>query len=421
MSAEAVEFPFEFTRILKDFVGDLKTTFPEYDPLIGKWWKPVSAFAYIENEEERQSAVDVANIESAKIVFTFCQKTLPPRFLDILYKNEDMFKDDFDGNTEFLPHIHFKNLWQCEISQPTRETIWKYLQLMLFSVVGSLTDKGAFGESSKMFEAISQDDFKNKLEESLSSIFTQFDAASSSSSSDTSTADNDTGAAAASQQPHSTPTAEDIRDRMNGLLGGKLGALAKEIAEEASKEFEFQDGNEENVQDVFQSFIKNPAKLMGLVKTIGDKLDSGIKSGDITQSELLAEATDILNNVKDIPGLGNLQEMLSKMGLGGAAGGGGGGKKMSPAAMENELKKHLKNAKMRERMQAKAAAAAAAAATTTGTAAVPPAAAAAAASALSEQDIVNMFSEKAQKTPRGAKQPVQQPSSSTDKKKKKQK
>ena len=38
MSTE-IEVPEEFAKVIKDFVGDLKTTFPEYDSLISKWWK----------------------------------------------------------------------------------------------------------------------------------------------------------------------------------------------------------------------------------------------------------------------------------------------------------------------------------------------------------------------------------------------
>ena len=48
MSTE-IEVPEEFAKVIKDFVGDLKTTFPEYDSLISKWWKDKSVFAYIEN------------------------------------------------------------------------------------------------------------------------------------------------------------------------------------------------------------------------------------------------------------------------------------------------------------------------------------------------------------------------------------
>jgi hypothetical protein len=79
-----------------------------------------------------------------------------------------MFKEGSDTDTEFLPNIHFKNLWQCDITDKTRETIWKYLQLITFSIVGNIENKDAFGDTAKLFEAIDADEFKSKLEETLS-------------------------------------------------------------------------------------------------------------------------------------------------------------------------------------------------------------------------------------------------------------
>merc|ERR1711991_1240381 len=72
-----------------------------------------------------------------------------------------------------------------------------------------------------------------------------------------------------------------------------------------------------SVDDVFKKLFKNPGKMMNLVKNVGTKLDSTIKSGDIKESELMQEASELMNKMKDMPGMGNMQEMLSKMGMGG--------------------------------------------------------------------------------------------------------
>ena len=172
---ETVIVPEEFTKVIKDFVGDLRVTFPEYEPLINKWWKTKSSFDYIEEEEKRLNAIQLSETASTKLLFTFCKKKLPPRFFDILYQSEDIFKDDSTIDTEFLPHIYFKNLWQFDITQKTRDTIWKYLQLILFSIVGSLENKEAFGDSAKLFDALNQEEFKTKLQETLSKMQGMFD------------------------------------------------------------------------------------------------------------------------------------------------------------------------------------------------------------------------------------------------------
>ena len=162
------KIPDEFPKIIKDFVSDIKATFPEYQPFISKWWKEKDAFLdYDGTKEETEKAMKQSQENSIAFVFKFCLKKFPPRFFEILYQDEKMFKEDSDIDTEFLPYIHFKNLWECDISDKTKTTIWKYLQLILFSIVGTIENRDAFGDSAKLFESINEDEFKGKLEETL--------------------------------------------------------------------------------------------------------------------------------------------------------------------------------------------------------------------------------------------------------------
>jgi hypothetical protein len=334
MSEEIKSIPEEFTKVIKDFVKDLRVTFPEYNIFINKWWKEVEHFNYIEDEEERNKTYELEKEKSINLLFEFCKKKFPPRFFDVLYQNDDIFKEDSDVDTEFLPNIHFKNLWQCEISQKTRETIWKYLQLIIFSIVGTLENKDAFGDTAKIFEAINEDEFKGKLEETLSHMKNLFDTSGNLP---------DTGI-----NMENMPNAEQMHDHITGMLDGKLGQLAREIAEETANNLNMDFENSTDMKDVFQKLIKNPSKLMGLVKSVGDKLDSKIKSGDIKESELMAEAADIMNKMKTMPGMDNIQAMLSKMGMGNLSG------KVNMNAMESNLNQKMKMAKTKERIRAKA-------------------------------------------------------------------
>lgn len=348
MSEETV-VPEEFTKVIKDFVNDIIITCPEYVPLINKWWKTADTFSYIEDEEERTIALKKAETGCIKFLFHFCKKKLPPRFFDILYQNEDIFKEDSELDTEFLPHIYFKNLWQFDITQKTRDTIWKYLQLILFSIVGTLNNKEAFGDTAKLFEAINHDDFKIKLEETLSKIQNLFDTSAN-------FAENLEGLGS-NINMEDMPKANDLHEHITGMLDGKLGKLAKEIAEETAESINIDMENVTDMKDVLNNLIKNPTKLMGLVKNVGDKLDNKIKSGDIKESELIAEATEIINKMKNMPGMVDIQSMLSKMGLSGLGGLGGMGGlsgKVDTNAMEEQLKRNLKTAQTKERMKAKA-------------------------------------------------------------------
>lgn len=330
--------PEEFIKIARDFVSDLKTTFPEYIPILEKWWKSKEHFHYIEEEEDRNKAFEKSETKSIAFLFEFCKKKFPPRFFDILYQNVEMFKEESDIDTEFIPKIHFKNLWQCDLSDKTRETIWKYLQLMLFAVVGTLENKEAFGDTAKLFEAINQDEFKSKLQETLSHMQHLFE---------------DSGEQNLNMNinPSDLPDAEQINEHITGMLDGKIGQLAKEIAEETASNLNMDFDGATDMKDVFQQLVKNPTKLMGLIQKIGDKLDTKMKSGELKESEMIQEATEIMNKMKNMPGMGNIQSMLSKMGMGGLGGLGG---KVNTGAMEAQLNKRLKLAKTKERIKAKA-------------------------------------------------------------------
>jgi hypothetical protein len=398
MSENTNSVPDEFIKVIRDFVGDLKTTFPEYVPFIDKWWKSKEHFNYIDEEEDRIKAYEKSEKKSAKLLFDFCKKKLPPRFFDILYQNEDMFKEESELDTEFFPKIHFKNLWQCDISQKTRETIWKYLQLLLFSIVGTLDNKEAFGDTAKLFEAINEEEFKGKLQETLSQMQGLFDFSGNFGEN-----------LGEGLNASDLPNAEQINEHITGMLDGKIGQLAREIAEETAANLNMDFDGATDMKDVFSKLMKNPTKLMGLVKTVGDKLDSKLKSGELKESEMIQEATEIMNKMKNMPGMGNIQSMLSKMGMGGLGGGG----KVNTAAMESQLNQRLKMAKTKERIRAKAEANAMAKAA---------AQLQAQQSQQSQQPKMSdeellKFLEKPERTPRGAK-PQQQPSNKKKKGKK---
>ena len=324
---EDKNIPEEFAKVIRYFVGDLITTFPEYVPLINKWWKPDET------------------IDSIKLLFEFCSKKFPPRFFDILYQNEDIFKEDSVFDTEFLPNIHFKNIWQSGISDKTRATIWKYLQLIMFSIVGTLDNKASFGDAAKLFESINEDEFKTKLQDTLGQIQGLFD---------TKDLDPDLDPDTPSPPSSSMPNAEKINEHISGMLDGKLGQMAREIAEETAANLNMDFDGATDMKDVLSTLMKNPAKLTGLIKTVGDKLDSKFKSGELNETEMLKEAAEMMSKMKNMPGMENIQSMLNKMGMGPAMGNMGGLGKVNTSAMETQLNQRLKLATTKDRIRAKA-------------------------------------------------------------------
>ena len=377
--------PDEFKKVIFDFVGDISNTFPEYRETLG---------SFLEG-----STNDSVNVVS--ILYQYCSKVYPERFFDILYKNDKIFnKEDaanVNVNTHFLPNIDFCALWNTEgISDATRETIWKYLQLILMTIITNIEDKKSFGDAANLFEAINENELRGKLEETIQQMYNMFEpnnassadaGADASASADNATNDeSNTGKKSSfnffdwakdvggdgdegdegekdSSSSFSSANAESIHEHISNILNGKIGKLAKEIAEETAKDVDFDmdfdesKGDGVNFQNVFQKMFKNPGKLMGLVKSVGSKLDQKFKSGEIKESELMQEASELLSKMKNMPGMNNLTDMLNKMGMGNMAGNmkGNAGGKMNFGAMQSQLQRNMKITKMKERMQQKLA------------------------------------------------------------------
>jgi hypothetical protein len=335
------EIPEEFKKVIGDFISDISNTFPEYLPIINRWWK---------TKEDLSTEEEIVADRKQKIdaIFGHCVNVFPERFFDILYQNVEIFKEDSVVNTEFLPGVSFKYLWNCDISDKTKETIWKYLQLILLSIIGCVKDQSAFGDTAKLFESINEDEFKDKLQETLEKMQNLFEKGETSEGEKTETP--------GASEGMNMPSADEIHSHINGMLGGKLGDLAREIAEETAGNLNIDMDNVTDVKGVFQNLFKNPGKLMNLVKNVGDKLDTKIKSGEINQSELMAEASEIMNKMKDMPGMGDIQSMLGKMGMGGMGGMGGLGKnaRVDTNAMKMQMDKYSKMEQMKERIRKKA-------------------------------------------------------------------
>lgn len=395
---EELIVPTEFNKIINDFITDIATTFPEYTGLINRWW----------SNESVKDEVEISARKKNEITFVFrhCVKTIPERFFDILYKNVDMFLDDSEINTEFLPGIVFKQLWKCDISENTRDTIWKYLQLILFSVIGSVHDSNELGDTAKLFEAINEDELKAKLAETLENMSGLFEDVGKD---DKETHDKEASGEGAFS-PENMPNVDELHGHINNLMGGKLGKLAMELAEETASELDINANSDSDPKDIFQKLFKNPGKLMSMVQNIGGKIESKIKSGEIKESELMSEGMDLLNKMKSMPGMGDMSKIFSQMGIPGL----GKNTKVNMGAMESQMNKNMKAAKMKERMRAKFEQKTATTnAATTPTSDVKP--------QLSEEELIKIFSsgEKAEKTPRGAKPPLSQGQSGKKKKGKK--
>jgi len=285
--------PPDFYKVLKDFTVDLYTTFPELE-------SPVLA-AIRDAPEPRTPEIE----DHYETVFLHVSKCMPERFFEILAENPSMFASP----CEILPGVDFHVLWATELTEKTRATIWKYLKLVLLIVANAVSD------TSNLFEFLKDESLKAKIDEATADLHGFFSGAA---------------------EGEAPPDPEDMHEQLKGLMTGKLGDLAKEIADDTVG----------STPEKMQEMLKDPSKLFGLVGKVGETIDKKIKAGELKESELLEEATAMLQKMKGMPGMGGFEAMFQKF---------AGKGKMDMSGMEAKMAQNVKHAKTKERLQRKLA------------------------------------------------------------------
>ena len=377
----------EFSKNIKDLLVDLKTAFSDKtEHIINENSDLLNILNYDfeklnnnESETDENEEYKSLLISSQKL-FDYCKTVYPERFFDILYQNEEVFTND--SNTCFLPQIDFAQLYFDTTSVQTKETLWKYLQLILFSIVTSIDSKDSFGANTQLFEAINSDEFKNKLQDTVKQMEGLFNFKKNTQNNNEDSKEKEAEDSEKEEEkedsnepklpfdfekmfesmnlpstedmsnalPGNLPDTDSIFSHINGLINGKIGSLAKELAEETTKDLDIDMENVTDVNDVFKKLFKNPGNLMNLVNNISSKLDNKMKDGSIKESELLEEASSIFKNMKNMPGMDNMEQLFKSMNMDQFMPKGG---KFNNNAFQHMMDQNVKMSKMKERMRKK--------------------------------------------------------------------
>tara|TARA_B100000925_G_scaffold286219_1_gene263615 strand:- start:2056 stop:3198 length:1143 start_codon:yes stop_codon:yes gene_type:complete len=316
--------PEKFHSTIVEFINDLTTTFPEYKSQLDKW----------------------KDSENSESLYEYCVKVYPERFFDILYQNEEMFEDN-EVNTCFLPEIDFKNIFSSNITENTKKSLWKYLQVILFSIVGSIKNKEGFGDTANLFEGINEADLEEKLKSTMDDIHNLFGNMTANMDLSGSETSQD---ASFSHPFENMPEMGNIHEHLKTLFDGKIGKLAKELAEEISGDLSNLTGDEEmkSSEDVLKNMMKNPKKMMNIIKMIGDKIKNKMDSGDISKDELMGEASELLNKMKEMGGTEQFNDIMKKF-----AGSMGKNAKFNKEALNKMMRQEAMKGRMKAKMDAK--------------------------------------------------------------------
>jgi hypothetical protein len=348
--------PEKFRATMIDFVRDLTSTFPEYAVSWAKWLEP---------DVEMDSLLQ------------HCLAVYPERFFDILNQNADIFAHDSGVNTLFLPGVEFKALYHCEgITEKTRESLWKYLQVILFMLVGSIHDKSDFGPSMNLFDGVNEEELQSKLKDVMEGLGNFFNKTSAEPDEDFEKAFSAFfgGESSTTEEPNNNPTEdssdddeddpfkkkasfpnipkpEEIHKHLMDLFNGKIGKLAKELAEDLGEDFAATLGEDmkdaKSTQEVLSKLMKDPKKVSGLVKTVGDKLNQKMAAGDISREDIMKEASEMMKKMKEMGGGQDFTNMFKSMAK-------GMGLPKGAKIDQNALKQFEKKMSMREKVLAKA-------------------------------------------------------------------
>jgi len=244
---------------------------------------------------------------------------------------------------------------------------------MLFTVIGGIKDKATFGDSLNMFDGIDENELQEKLKETMENV-TQFFTNMKDSGEDSTNAkptppdfekmfenmpNPEEFKKAFEQMPGmpgmaGMPDIENIQDHLKTLFNGKIGSLAKEMAEEISEEFTDLLGENANdlnsTEDVVKKLMKNPKKIMDLMKTVSGKLDKKMASGEISKDEIMKEASDLMSKMKDMGGTDQFNELFKNltkgMGLGKNA-------RVDTNALDRMTKKQTMRERLLKKLEAK--------------------------------------------------------------------
>tara|TARA_A100001015_G_scaffold274139_1_gene330225 strand:- start:765 stop:2024 length:1260 start_codon:yes stop_codon:yes gene_type:complete len=255
-----------FNKILKQFLKELDKSFPELNI------KNIKEYKNIDDQEDKFLLYFMNQVES--------------NIAKISQRDESLFEQD---DTYFLRDINFGLIWKSNTSENNKEAIWKFLQTMYLIGKPFISNKNDIQAVIENFNNIVKDNSMND-KELLNNIQDQ-------SQHILNIIEN-------LHQERDKRKTEGFKEGMefegnlpDFIENSKIGKLAQELSSELNME-DFGFGNatdSENPQDIFKNVLgQNPQKLMGLIQSVGTKIQDKLQDSDLNQEDLLGEAQQMM-------------------------------------------------------------------------------------------------------------------------------
>jgi len=256
--------------VFKKMINDVMEVYPEEKGSIYEKYESVMV-------------KETLNLDECELLKKFMEN-IGNNSTKITNKNIEVIQDDLiDG-------IPLKKIWSSDISDKTKNDIWKYLQTFCIININLNSSKELqdllCGETTEIDKENKKDikDLKKikKLKNSIDEINT------------------------------TNKQANPELENMNNIFESTgIGQLAKEIAE--GLDFEGMmgsenpdlDGGEQSMESVMQNMM-NPSNFMNLFQNINEKVQDKISKGDIDESMLTGEAQNLYGDFQNNPMFQNM-------------------------------------------------------------------------------------------------------------------
>lgn len=254
----------KFNFYLKTFLGELQNIFPEF--------KDAITSSYSEVFESESLSVDTYVKEYMNAVQSF--------HTQIATKQNSLFLGD--NELKFLRELDFRELWTKDLSDATRENIWKYLQTLYVIGKKIVANDDDVNAMLNELNTPSQEDFKQHQQEMMEMIENMSKITDENRSTDS-----------------------EVENLFNN---GIISDIAKELTNELDLD-KMDMGNPQNMNEAFSNIMGGGGgtNFFNLISKVGEKIQSKVESGQINQGDLINEAQKMMGGLK------NPQQMAQNM------------------------------------------------------------------------------------------------------------
>jgi hypothetical protein len=273
----------QFNNYLVEFIQKLKIIVPTEKKLFGKYYKYYRTFV---DQKKRVDFIAefVQYISKYNVEVSSCDEGL--------FSEEEGY---YPGKPiQLMKGIDFKKLWKHELSDGSKESIWKYLQTLYIIGTFVLKETDKYNELLKKQQEIVYNLLQNmKYEKKIKDDAAQLNQTEEKNS----------------QGSFDLSGLSELFDGDNIIF-----QIAMEIAKEINLPGEI--GNDP-ISAISMLFSKDSSKLQEIIAKVGNKLTSVLKEKGLSEQDLLAQAKDmnakILSKLKGIPGMPDIEQLSQNL------------------------------------------------------------------------------------------------------------